>query len=106
MAIISNYSICQFICFVMKGQYSIQIVIAKGVRGFEECEGAWHGTYAKLPEADLEGAHPARTPSVFGRDRAPDFVWVSQARRMHQIMQTDFENYNISPLLRGITEEA
>ena len=51
--------------------------------------------------ADLEGTHPARTPSIFCRDKAPDFVWVPQAKRMHQIVRIDFENCNFSSLLRG-----
>ena len=33
-------------------------------------------------------------PLFFGKDRVPDFVWVPQAKGMHQIMQIDFENYN------------
>ena len=65
--------------------------------------------------ADLEGVQAVRTPLFFCRDRAPDFVWVPQhrilniylefcapqAKRMHQIMGIDFENYNFSLLLRG-----
>ena len=47
------------------------------------------------------GAHPARAPSIFCRDRAPDFVWAPRAKRMHQIVWIDFENYNFSLLLRG-----
>ena len=45
--------------------------------------------------ADLKGAHLARAPSIFCRDKAPDFVWVPQAKRMHQIVQNDFacDNY-------------
>ena len=34
-------------------------------------------------------------------DRAPDFVLVPQAKRMHQIVRINFENYKFSPLLRG-----
>ena len=47
------------------------------------------------------GAHPARAPSIFCRDRASDFVWVPQAKRMHQIVRIDFENCHFSLLLRG-----
>ena len=36
-----------------------------------------------------DGAHP----SIFYRNRAPDFVWVPQAKWMHQIVPIDFENY-------------
>ena len=63
----------------------------------------------------FRGAQAARTPSIFCRDKAPDFVWVPQhrilnkylefcapqAKRMHQIVRIDFENYNFSQLLRG-----
>ena len=51
--------------------------------------------------ADLEGGAPGVRPSIFCRDRAPDFVWAPQAKRMHQIMQIDFENYNFCLFLRG-----
>ena len=34
-----------------------------------------------------------RSPSIFCRDRAPDFVWSHQAKRMHQIVYIDFKNY-------------
>ena len=51
--------------------------------------------------ADLEGAPLARTPSIFCRDRASDFVWAPRQKSMHQIAQIDFENYNFSQLLRG-----
>ena len=44
---------------------------------------------------------PACTPSIFCRDKVPDFVWAPQAKRMHQIVQINFENYNFFPLLRG-----
>ena len=54
-----------------------------------------------IPGADLEGAQTACTPFIFCRERGPDFVWVPQAKSMHQIMQIDFENYSFSPLLRG-----
>ena len=37
--------------------------------------------------ADLEGAQAARAPSIFCRDRAPDFVWAPQ----HRILNTYFE---------------
>ena len=40
-------------------------------------------------------------PSIFCRDRVPDFVWAPQAKRIHQILRSDFENYNFSLLLRG-----
>ena len=51
--------------------------------------------------ADLEGGASACAPSIFCRDKAPDFVWVPQAKRMHQIVGIDFENCNFSSLLRG-----
>ena len=40
--------------------------------------------------ADLEGG------SIFGRDRAPDFVWVPQAKRMHQIVRIDLQFFSAS----------
>ena len=39
--------------------------------------------------------------SIFCRDRGPYFVGVPQAKRMHQIVRSDFENYHLYPLLRG-----
>ena len=47
------------------------------------------------------GAHPARAPFIFCRDRVLDLVWVPQAKRMHQIGRIEFENYNFSLLLTG-----
>ena len=49
------------------------------------------------------GIQAACTPSIFCRDRVPDYVWAPQAKRMHQIVHIDFENYIFSPLLRGHT---
>ena len=54
-----------------------------------------------IPGADSERGAGGARPSIFCRDRAPDFVRASQARSMHQIVQIDFENYNFSLLLRG-----
>ena len=54
-----------------------------------------------LAGADLERGAPSACPSIFYRDRPPDFVWAPQEKRMHQIMQIDFENYNFSPFLMG-----
>ena len=49
------------------------------------------------------GTWPGVELEDFCRDRAPDFVWAPQAKRMHQVVQIDFENYIFSPLLRGGT---
>ena len=49
----------------------------------------------------FRGRHTWCTPSIFYRDKVPDFVWVPQAQRMHQIVQIDFKNCNFSLLLRG-----
>ena len=57
--------------------------------------------YAWSAGADLEGGAPGARPSIFCRDKAPDFVWGSKAKRMHQIEQINFENYLFSVLLRG-----
>ena len=54
-----------------------------------------------VPGADLEGCTPSTRPSIFCRDSPPNFEWAPQAKRMQQIMRTDFENYNFSLLLRG-----
>ena len=44
-------------------------------------------TLWQVAGADLEGgAQVARAPSIFGRDRASDFVWAPQAKSMHQIV--------------------
>ena len=50
----------------------------------------------------FRGEHMQYAPPLFYcRDTASDFVWVPQAKRMRQIMRTDFENYNFSALLWG-----
>ena len=50
----------------------------------------------------FRGGTPGACPLCFlQRYRVPNFVWAPQAKRMHQIVQIDFENYNFSPLLRG-----
>ena len=51
-----------------------------------------HTILARIPlsGADLEGRTRHAPPLLSCRDRVPDFVWALQAKRMHQIMQTDF----------------
>ena len=58
--------------------------------------------HMSLEGADLDGGAPGVRPLYFFcRDRVPDFVWAPQAKRMHQIVQINLENYKFSPLLRG-----
>ena len=47
------------------------------------------------------GAHPSFFLFVFFADRVPNFVLVTQVKRMHQTLQIDFESYICSPFLRG-----
>ena len=42
--------------------------------------------------SDLKRGTSSARP-LFCRDRVPDFVWEPQAKRMHQIVRIDFENY-------------
>ena len=46
--------------------------------------------------ADFEGGTPGARPSIFGRDRASDFVWAPQAKRMHQIVRIDLQFFSAS----------
>ena len=90
---INRHSGCDVICYgqFMKGVWSILLLQYDKcfLMNWEKCRGGFRG------------GTPSVCPLYFCSDRASDFVWVPQAKRMHQIMRTDFENYNFSLLLRG-----
>ena len=64
----------------------VQGTLLKKTTHFKTDALEWHG------RGGFRGGACRQHPSIFCRDRAPDFVWAPQVKRMHQIVRIDSQN--------------
>ena len=83
----------------LAGQSGIGVLVV----GLSQIGALKHMSCLSLDRGGFRGCAPS-TPPLFFAEIArltPDFVLAPQAKRMHQIVQINFENYKFCPLLRG-----